>query len=70
MWWVCSTGHSDPDKWAVLPVSHALCRTGKHLGYAEQRKSWTHTTFFGWMATAASTGQLRVGDAVALSHKH
>jgi uncharacterized protein YcbX len=40
------------------------CRTGKDLGYAEQHKAWTHTTFFGWMAAVNSTGQIRVGDAV------
>jgi hypothetical protein len=42
------------------------CRSGKVLGWAEQRKSWTHDVFFGWNAAVLQQGTISVGDAVAV----
>lgn len=39
-------------------------RSGKLLGLAEQRRSWTHDVFFGWNAAVVSPGQVAVGDTV------
>jgi uncharacterized protein YcbX len=36
------------------------------LGWAAQRKSWTHDVFFGWNAAVAQQGTISVGDAVAV----
>ncbi|KAF6263444.1 MOSC-domain-containing protein [Scenedesmus sp. NREL 46B-D3] len=41
-------------------------RGGKILGWAAQRKSWTHSVFFGWNAAVAQQGTISVGDSVAV----
>lgn len=42
------------------------CRSGKVLGWAEQRKSWTHEVFFGWNAAVLQQGSISVGDVVTV----
>eukprot|EP00775_Hariotina_reticulata_P009814 gene9814-9972_t len=41
-------------------------RSGKVLGWAADRKSWTHSVFFAWNAVVQQQGQISVGDAVAV----
>eukprot|EP00877_Chromochloris_zofingiensis_P006088 jgi/Chrzof1/1732/Cz10g18280.t1 len=42
-------------------------RSGKVLGWNAQRKSWTHSVFFGWNAVPQGTGIIKVGDNVAVT---
>jgi len=44
----------------------AACRSGKALGWAANRKSWTHAVFFAWNAVVEQQGQISVGDSVAV----
>jgi uncharacterized protein YcbX len=41
-------------------------RSGKVLGWSEQRRSWTHDVFFGWNAAVTRPGQIRVGDVLTV----
>lgn len=50
---------------ALLPLLPPP-RSGKELGYAEQRRSWTHEVFFGLNAAVLHTGTIRVGDPVVV----
>jgi len=43
------------------------CRSGKVLGWAAQRKSWTHDVFFGWNAAVLQQGTISVGDTVTVT---
>lgn len=42
-------------------------RSGKVLGWAAQRKSWTHDVFFGWNAAVLQQGTISVGDTVTVT---
>jgi hypothetical protein len=43
-----------------------ICRSGKILGWAADRKSWTHSVFFAWNAVVQQQGHISVGDGVAV----
>lgn len=49
---------------SVVVIPALRCRSGKALGWSEQRKSWTHSVFFGWNAAVQQQGRIAVGDAV------
>lgn len=65
---VCTPPHVPQLREQAMPKRMHVCarRSGKLLGWADERRSWTHAVFFGWNACVTQAGRVAVGDAVVV----